>query len=141
MLGSILTGVIGDRFGYSRVAVIAMFALVVGLAFAVWGTHPSTYFVTAFSLGIFIVADRLALYNLSMAFCPHDDNTAYLGIIPALVAPVAALIAGSSGSLIDAFGFMPVAWAGFGCAVIALYLVLFRLPEPRYSLAGRRTEP
>jgi len=141
MLGSVLTGVIGDRWGYARVAVIAMAALTVGLALAIWGGHPLFYFATAFALGVFIVADRLALYNLSMAFCPHDDNTAYLGIIPALVAPLAALIAGSSGTLIDRFGFMPVAWVGFGCALIALYLVVFRLPEPRYSLAGRRTSP
>lgn len=141
MLGSVLTGVIGDRWGYARVAVIAMAALTAGLALAIWGGHPAFYYATAFALGVFITADRLALYNLSMAFCPHDDNTAYLGIIPALVAPMAALIAGSSGSLIDRFGFMPVAWVGFGCAAIALYLVLFRLPEPRYSLAGRRSSP
>jgi predicted MFS family arabinose efflux permease len=141
MLGSVLTGVIGDRWGYARVAVIAMGALTTGLALAIWGGHPAFYYATAFALGVFITADRLALYNLSMAFCPHDDNTAYLGIIPALVAPMAALIAGSSGSLIDRFGFMPVAWVGFACAAIALYLVLFRLPEPRYSLAGRRPSP
>lgn len=138
MLGSVLTGVIGDRFGYARVAVIAMSALVLGLGLAVWGSHPSTYFVAAFSLGIFIVADRLALYNLSMAFSPHEDNTAYLGVIPALVAPVQAIVAGSSGGFIDRFGFLPIAVIGLAGAAIALYLVVARLPEPAYSLAGRR---
>ena len=141
MLGSILTGVIGDRFGYVRVAVIANGALVVGLALALWGGHPGFYFVTAFALGIFIVADRLALYNLSMAFSPHEDNTAYLGIVPALVAPIQALVAGSSGGLIDRFGFFPIALIGLGGALIALYLVVARLPEPAYSLAGRRIQP
>jgi len=141
MLGSILTGVIGDRWGYARVAVISMAALTAGLALAIWGSHPAFYYATAFALGVFLVADRLAFYNLSMAFCPHDDNTAYLGIIPALIAPATILMAGSSGSLIDRFGFMPVAWLGFAGAAIALYLVSFRLPEPRYSLAGRRTSP
>jgi predicted MFS family arabinose efflux permease len=141
MLGSVLTGVIGDRWGYARVAVIAMAALTLGLGLAIFGAHPAFYYTTAFVLGVFIVADRLALYNLSMAFCPHEDNTAYVGIIPALVAPLAALTAGSSGALIDRLGFMSVAWLGFGGAVIALYLVVFRLPEPRYSLAGRRTLP
>jgi MFS family permease len=141
MLGSILTGVIGDRFGYVRVAVIAMAALFVGLSLAVWGTHPATYYMTAFSLGIFIVADRLALYNLSMAFSPHEDNTAYLGVIPAIVAPVQALVAGSSGGFIDRFGFLPVAVVGLAGAAVALYLVVARLPEPEYSLAGRRNSP
>jgi predicted MFS family arabinose efflux permease len=141
MLGSVLTGVIGDRFGYVRVAVIANGALVAGLALALWGGHPLFYFVTAFALGIFIVADRLALYNLSMAFSPHEDNTAYLGIIPAIVAPVQALVAGSSGGLIDRFGFFPIALVGLAGAVTALYLVVARLPEPAYSLAGRRTQP
>jgi MFS family permease len=138
MLGSILTGVIGDRFGYVRVAVIAMSALVLGLALAVWGTHPATYYVTAFALGVFIVADRLALYNLSMAFSPHEDNTAYLGVIPAIVAPLQAFVAGSSGTFIDRFGFLPIATVGLAGAAVALYLVVFRLPEPAYSLAGRR---
>jgi hypothetical protein len=107
MLGSILTGVIGDRFGYSRAEVIAMFALVVGLAFAPCGNAPLDLFrdrVLARDLHSF--ADRLALYNLSMAFSPHEDNTAYLGVVPAIVAPVQALVARSSGGFIDRFGFL-----------------------------------
>ena len=141
MLGSILTGVIGDRFGYAKVAVIATAALTVGLALSIWGPGPAAYYATAFALGIFLVADRLALYNLSMAFSPHEDNTAYLGIVPALVAPVSALIAGSSGALIDHFGFVTVAVVGLIGAAAALGLALFRLPEPRYSFhaVGRRT--
>ena len=138
MLGSVLTGIIGDRFGYTKVAVISIAALTVGLALAIWGANPAAYYVTAFALGIFMVADLLALFNLSMAFSPHEDNTAYLGIIPALVAPVTALIAGTSGSLIDRFGFIPVAIAGLCAAAAALVLVVFRLPEPAHSLAGRR---
>lgn len=138
MLGSVLTGVIGDRFGYAKVAVISLSALTVGLACAIWGAHPAFYYVTAFALGVFAVADRLALYNLSMAFSPHEDNTAYLGLVPALVAPFSALVAGSSGAFIDRFGFLPVATVGLVGAVAALALVVFRLPEPRYSRAGKR---
>ena len=138
MLGSILTGVVGDRFGYAKVAVTATAALVVGLALAIWSAHPALYYATAFALGIFLVADRLALYNLSMAFSPHEDNTAYLGIVPAIVAPASALVAGSSGALIDQFSFVPVAAVGLIGAAAALALAVFRLPEPRYSLAGRR---
>ena len=133
MLGSLLTGVIGDRFGYAKVSVIATAALTVGLALSIWGPGTAAYYATAFALGIFLVADRLALYNLSMAFSPHEDNTAYLGIVPALVALISALIAGSSGALIDRFGFVPIAIVGLIGAVAALGLALFRLPEPRYS--------
>ena len=139
MVGSIVTGMIGDRFGYSRVAVIAMAALTVGLGLAIFGSHPAFYFATAFSLGLFFVADVLASFNLSMAFSPHKDNTAYLGIIPALVAVPSALAAGSSGSFIDHFGFVPVAWVGLVGAAIALYLVVFHLPEPAYSPVRRGT--
>ena len=141
MLGSVLTGVVGDRFGYVRVAVVAYAALVVGLVLALWGSRPELYFATAFALGTFIGADRLALINLSMAFSPHEDNTAYLGIIPAIVAPMQALVAGSSGGLIDRFGFFPVALVGLAGALAALYLTAARLPEPAYSLAGRRNQP
>jgi MFS family permease len=138
MLGSLLTGTIGDRFGYSRVAVIAMSMLTLGLSLAIWGTTPAFYYATAFALGVFLVSDRLAFYNLSMAFSPHEDNTAYLGVMPAITAPLAVLMAGSSGSFIDRFGFIPIAVVGLVGAAAALYLVVFRLPEPRYSLAGRR---
>jgi MFS family permease len=138
MIGSILAGFIGDRFGYARVAVVAMAALTVGLTLAIFGSHPAYYYVTAFVLGVFIVSDLLALFNLSMAFSPHEDNTAYIGIIPTIVAPFLALVAGSSGSFIDRFGFIPIAWVGLAGAAAALYLVVFRLPEPAYSLAGRR---
>jgi len=138
MIGSVLVGTIGDRFGYSRVAVVAMAALTLGLSLAIWGSHPAFYYCTAFVLGIFIVSDVLALFNLSMAFSPHEDNTAYIGIIPAIVTPFTALVAGSSGAFIDRFGFIPIAWVGLAGAVVSLYLVIFRLPEPAYSLAGRR---
>jgi predicted MFS family arabinose efflux permease len=138
MIGSVLTGMIGDRFGYRRVAVIAMGALSAGLALAVFGGRRELYYVTAFALGVYLVADRIALMNLSMAFSPHEDNTAYLGVIPALVAPALALMAGSAGSLIDRFGFLPVGYVGLAGAIVALYLVMVRLPEPAYSLAGKR---
>jgi MFS family permease len=138
MLGSLLAGLIGDRFGYRRVAVIASAALAVGLTLAIWGAHSAFYYVTAFVLGVFIVSDLLARYNLAMAFSPHEDNTAYLGIIPALTAPLAALVAGSSGAFIDRFGFVSVSLVGLGGAAAALWLTVFRLPEPRFSLAGRR---
>jgi MFS family permease len=137
MTGSVLTGWIGDRFGYRRVSVIATAALVVSLALAIWSGGQALYYVIAFILGIFLVADRLALYNLSMAFSPHEDNTAYLGIVPAIVAPLSAIVAGSSGVLIDRFTFVPVAVVGLAGALAALLLALFRLPEPRYSMAGK----
>lgn len=140
-LGSVLAGIIGDRFGYTKVAVISIVALTAGLSLAVLGTGIATYYVAAFLLGICVVADLLALFNLSMAFSPYEDNTAYVGIIPALVAPVTATVAGVSGTLIDHFGFIPIAIAGLVAAAIALFLVLFRLPEPKYSLAGGRRMP
>src|SRR5204863_5198567 len=43
MIGSVLVGFIGDRFGYARVAVVAMAALTVGLALAIWGSQPAFY--------------------------------------------------------------------------------------------------
>lgn len=138
MIGSVLVGFIGDRFGYARVATVAMAALTAGLTLAIFGAHPACYYLIAFVLGIFIVSDVLALFNLSMAYSPHEDNTAYIGIIPAIVAPFTAVAAGSSGTFIDHFGFIPVAWVGLAGAVAAFYLVVFRLPEPKYSLAGRR---
>jgi hypothetical protein len=96
------------------------------------------YYATAFTAGLYVVADRLALFNLSMAFSPHEDNTAYLGAIPALTAPILAVVAGSAGAFIDRYGFLNVAYVGLALAIAALYLVLFRLKEPKYSLAGGR---
>lgn len=138
MIGSIVTGIVGDRYGYAKVSVVSVVALVVGLVIAIWGSQPWLYYATAFAAGIFIVTDRLAQFNLSMAFCPHEDNTAWLGAIPAITAPVVAVVAGSGGTFIDRFGFTHVALVGLLLAVGALYLALFRLREPAYSLAGRR---
>jgi len=138
MIGSLVTGIIGDRFGYAKVALVSAAALTVGLVIAIWGTHPWLYYATAFATGIYLVTDRLAQFNLSMAFCPHEDNTAWLGAIPAITAPVVAVVAGSGGTFIDRFGFPSVALVGLLLAAGALYLAVFRLREPAYSLAGRR---
>jgi MFS family permease len=138
MLGSVMAGVIGDRFGYAKVTVTATIALTVGLAAAIFGQGLVWYYVAAFALGVFLVSDRLALYNLAMAFSPHDDNTAYLGVLPALAAPLLAVVVALCGPSIDLWGFMPVAAAALAAAALSAYLAVFRLPEPRYSLAGRR---
>jgi predicted MFS family arabinose efflux permease len=138
MIGSVLSGAIGDRFGYAKVSAVATAALTAGLAAAVFGDGRAWYYVTAFALGVFLVSDRLALYNLSMAFSPHEDNTAYLGIVPALAAPLLALAAGLCGPAIDRWGFLPVAVVALAAAALSAALALFRLPEPRYSLAGRQ---
>jgi MFS family permease len=138
MLGSVIAGVIGDRFGYAKVSVTATIALTVGLAAAIFGGGVVWYYVTAFALGVFLVSDRLALYNLAMAFSPHEDNTAYLGVVPALAAVPLALAAAACGPAIDRWGFTPVAVAAMAAAACSAYLAIARLPEPRYSLAGRR---
>ncbi|MBI4364386.1 MAG: hypothetical protein HY568_03060 [Candidatus Latescibacteria bacterium] len=138
MIGSVVSGFVGDRFGYAKVAVVAVAALTVGFLLAIWGGTLAFYYATAFAAGLYVVADRLALFNLSMAFSPHEDNTAYLGAIPALTAPILAVVAGSAGAFIDRFGFLAVAYVGLALAAAALYLVVFRLKEPKYSLAGGR---
>ena len=138
MIGSLVTGVVGDRFGYSKVAMVSVLALTTGLVMAIWGNHPAFYYVTAFLTGLYLVTDRLAQFNLSMAFCPHEDNTAWLGAIPAITAPVVAIVAGSAGGFIDRFGFQNVGLVGLFLAAGATYLALFRLKEPAYSLAGGR---
>jgi MFS family permease len=138
MIGSVASGVVGDRFGYAKVSVLSVVSLTAGFVLAIWGESRVFYYATAFAAGLYTVADRLAQFNLSMAFSPHEDNTAYLGAIPALTAPILAVVAGSAGTFIDRFGFLNVAYVGLALAVGALYLVLFRLPEPRYSLAGGR---
>jgi len=138
MLGSLVTGIVGDRFGYAKVALVSVLALTLGLVVAIWGSHPALYYVTAFLTGLYLVTDRLAAFNLSMAFCPHEDNTAWLGAIPAITAPVTALVAGSAGTFIDLFGFANIAKIGLLLAAGAAYLAFFRLKEPAYSLAGRR---
>jgi MFS family permease len=138
MIGSVLAGWVGDRFGYRRVALMGMAALSAGLALSIWGAGVGAYYVTAFVAGLYLVSDRLALFNLSMAFSPHDDNTAYIGAIPAITAPVLAVTAGAAGPAIDVFGYIAVGWVSLAAAAVALYLVAFRLPEPPYSLVGKR---
>jgi hypothetical protein len=117
---------------------MAMAALTVGLALSLWGAGVGVYYATAFVLGLYLVSDRLALFNLSMAFSPHDDNTAYIGAIPAITAPALAVVAGAAGPAIDIFGYIAVGWVSLAAAAVSLYLVAFRLPEPPYSLAGKQ---
>lgn len=138
MIGSLLSGAVGDRFGYAKVSVIATVAFSVGLATAILGDSRPWYYVTAFALGVYIVSDRLAMYNLAMAFSPHEDNTSYLALVPAIATPVLVVGAALCGPLIDAHGFVPVAAGSLALGLVSVYLAVFKLPEPRYSLAGRR---
>ena len=137
-MGCVWWGAGGDRYGYAKVAVIASIAFTVGLATAIFGESRAWYYVTAFALGVYIVSDRLAMYNLSMAFSPHDDNTSYLALVPAIATPILVIAAALCGPLIDAHGFVPVAAGSLALGLVSVYLAVFKLPEPRYSLAGKR---
>jgi len=61
-----------------------------------------------------------------------------VGAVPPVAAPVVAVVAGSAGSFSARFGFRAVGKVGLLLALAALYLAIFRLREPAYSLAGRR---
>lgn len=138
MFGSLLSGAIGDRYGYAKVSVISTVAFSVGLVTAILGATPSWYYVTAFALGIYIVSDRMAMYNLSMSYSPHEDNTSYIALVPAIATPVLVVGAALCGPLIDAVGFVPVAAGSLALGLVSVYLAIFKLPEPRFSLAGKR---
>jgi len=82
MIGSLLSGAVGDRFGLREGRGHRDRGLFGGLATAILGDSRPWYYVTAFALGVYIVSDRLAMYNLAMAFSPHEDNTSYLALVP-----------------------------------------------------------
>jgi len=128
--GSLLFGLIADARGYRRVYVIgSALALLLYVLLIASPSLPlvyAAYFLSGLMMGAVYLGN-----NMAMEFCKPAKAATYSAIVFTAGAPTRIVGPLVLGVVADALG-MPVVFALVaGSALLALYLSLFRLREPR----------
>ncbi|HUV06668.1 MAG TPA: MFS transporter [Spirochaetia bacterium] len=135
-LGSLLFGILGDHRGYRIVFILGTAAAVV--LYTVMAISPPLYIVfIVFALSGLFMGSFWVGGNMAMEYCPPHRAATYTAIAFTATAPFRIASPLLAGVLADAIGipfvFGIIALASF----LALYLVSFRVKDPRF-LGGMR---
>ncbi len=132
MVGSVLTGVLGDRFGGKLPLSIGRAAL---LAVCIWGAFASTefeFFAVFFLLGITWYLEKMGGLILSLELAPVSRRATYLALF-SFSGAIFMLVASQLGARVwemTAESFRAVSLVAAGLTAASL-LSLWRLKEPR----------
>ncbi len=132
MVGSVLTGVLGDKFGGKTLVSIGRAAL---LAVCIWGAFASTeleFFAVFFLFGITWCLDRMGGLILSLELAPVSRRATYLALF-SFSGAILMLIASQLGAKVWTMteeSFKTVSLIAAGLTAISMFS-LWRLKEPR----------
>ena len=133
MMGSLVGGRLGDRFGFKLVASLAFTFELGAAAMAIAAPGPTWYYLVFVMFGLRNALATIGMHNLSIEFSPTADKTTFVAlastcICPALVAGpiIGGLLAQHHGAGHDAVFTVAVA-----CSAVAVLLMTFFVREPR----------
>jgi MFS family permease len=132
VVGGPLAGRFGDLVGYKRTSLmmIAMYVMAFGLAVAVG--QPWLALPTFILLGFGASFQEVWLINYPSELLSDQNQVQFIATSQMLASPAAFLSALVFGEWVDSgVGYRIVFWIPFLLALLALLLVLYRIPEPR----------
>jgi len=135
-----LSGRIADRVGFkaTMLAGIVMLVVVLGLGLLLplaGGAALGVFLVIYFLTGALNSTLWVSQFNLQMDFGRTEDRVRYISLACTLSSPVALVAGGSSGWLVDEFGYRPVMAAALVVAVIVWAIVRHIFVDPRKAPA------
>ncbi len=137
LLLSPIAGRLADRVGFRLpllAGVTSMLAvLIIGLLLPLMrpvalGAFLLIYFMAGAAQGIIWVAT----FNLQLEFGGVEDRPRNIAVSSTISAPIGLIAGGSSGLLVDWFGYQPVIAAGLAVVVAAWLTVAFAFKDPRF---------
>lgn len=131
-IGSLLFGLLADRRGYRRVFVVTtVFAV---LSYAILTFLPSLPLVyLSFFLAGLLSSTQFMGNNMAMEFCPPGRAGTFTAIVSTASAPVKVVGPLVLGLLAARVGMISVFLLVTIAGLVALYLILFRVSDPRFA--------
>jgi MFS family permease len=139
-IGSLVVGLMADRRGYRRIFVVAGVGAI--LAYGILILLPSLplVYVSYFLAGIVLSAQSMG-NNMTMEYCGPENAGTYTAIVFTASAPARVLGPLALGAIAQIFGMRWVFVSITAVLALSLYLLLFRVRDPRSIPALLVDEP
>ena len=131
-----VAGLLGDRFGFKSLLVVASTAMAaslgVGLTLPLWGDRVMVGFALVYLLfGVGYASNIIGNLNIVLEFAHVEDRPAYMGLAATLGAPTILLVPTLGGWLVDRIDYPTVMVASLVLAVAVAVLAAVGFREPR----------
>lgn len=130
IIGSLLMGYIGDRYGYRRALSIASVCIILTIVSALLVQAPVLYGIVFLFLGLNLGMDMMSRFNMTIEIAPDDHRAVYVALLNTVVAPF-YLLSLAAGALIKSIGYEGIFMISALFAVGAMGWLFFRVRDPR----------
>ncbi len=132
MVGNLLFGFLGDRYGHKRNLVYSLIAASISLGLAWWSPIPATYLAVFALHGVTASSVMISGMLMVMEFCTEERRPTYLGLTNTAVG-IIGVLAPLLGALLAQWGYALLFAIGLLFNVLALGLMLWWVKEPRQA--------
>jgi len=138
VLGALLGGRWGDRFGFKSLATVVPLFDAATAALAMFAPSPMWYYLVFALYGARRSFAMVGVYNLTIEFCPAIDKTTFIAMGSTAVCPafVAGPIIGGLLAQHHPAGYNAVFVVTMACGFLAFLLMALRVREPRRFAKG-----
>ena len=131
IVGNLLAGYLGDRYGGKCVVVLARSLLVVVCLGAAANTSATGFIALFLVLGLAQYADKVGQWTLAVEICPADRRPTYISLLMTVSLPGMLVAMGLSTWIHDAWGlFHPAALVSAAALALSVVFIL-GVSEPR----------
>lgn len=131
-IGSFLLGLLADRRGYRRVFAITSVFAILGYGILAFLPSLSLVYLSYFLAGLLLSTQFMAS-NMAMEFCTPGKAITYTAIVFTASAPIKVVGPLVLGFLAARVGMVPLFLLVVLASAVALYLITFRVADPRYA--------
>lgn len=135
-LSNLLWGPLGDKAGFRIVYILALSAVIAGVALLMLSSTAVPIYLAFVLLGIGASGWMLASTTMVLEFGAHEDIPMRLAFLTTAEGIVAAAGPALAGLLVAVAGFPPLFGLVLGALLAAWSLMVFVVREPRHSPAG-----
>jgi MFS family permease len=139
IVSALVTGIIADRYGNKVALLCAGGAMALATFWALLAPNLFLFRFVYLFLGINIGSEVMVRYNISIDYGPAHRRSLYIGLMNTVLAPfyLSALLAGA---ISDTFGYPAMFVTGLLASLVGLFLLYFRVHDPRMLTSGGRTQ-
>ncbi len=132
-LGNLFWGHIADKKGHKIILAIATLTAGIAPIIAVSAKSIFVYYGVFMFLGFSFSARMVSFFNILMEFAPLEEKATYISLANTIVAPFSGFAPILGGLLADNYGYKFLFIISSCIGILALFMLIFWVKEPRIA--------
>ncbi len=130
-VSNLVFGWLSDKWGHKLVLQLSIISLILSTAFALFAPSPGYFYVVFFLQGVYMAGTMLSGIMIVFEFCEPGIRPTYIGLTNSITGLFAGIAPMVGGVLIEGAGFGWLFIAAFVMNIVGLYMLHYRVREPR----------